>query len=112
VNEAPEPMPGYFPPVSAPQPVGYGPPPPGYAPPPAPEPGVSVLAVLAIVAIFFITPGALVLGLVARSQIRSTGQRGMTMAWIGIVIGAIGTLFYLAVAAYVVWLFTGDDWVF
>ena len=110
MNEQPEPLPGYFPPVSATPPAGYRSPPPGYVPSPPPASGVNLLAVFAILAIFFSTPGALVLGLVARSQIRQTGQRGLTMAWIGIVGGALGVVLYLVGVVFLVALLGGFEW--
>ena len=40
-------------------------------------------------------PIALILGLVANSQIKQTGQEGKGMALAGIILGAIGTAFWI-----------------
>lgn len=78
----------------------YGPPPgyggqPGYGPPPGygygyPRP-TNTLAILALVMAFVFAPVGLVLGIVARRQIRETHEEGNGLALAGIIIGGIGT---------------------
>jgi hypothetical protein len=52
---------------------------------------------------FVFAPAGLVLGIIARRQIRQTGEEGDGLALAGIVIGAIATaLFALAIIAWVV----------
>jgi hypothetical protein len=97
-------QPGYGPPPGygsqpAYGPPGYGPPPgygaPGYGPPPGygygyPRP-TNTLAILALVMAFVFSPVGLVLGLVARRQIRETHEQGDGLALAGIIVGGIGT---------------------
>lgn len=97
-----------LPPSSYGPPPGYGPPPaygpPGYGPPPgygAPGQPVFVVrrprnstAILAFVFAFVFAPAGLVLGILARRQIRQTGEEGDGMALAGIVIGSIAVAFY------------------
>jgi hypothetical protein len=96
--------PGYGPPPGYGAP-GYGPPPgygaPGYGPPPGygyPRP-TNTLAILSLVMAFVFSPVGLVLGIVARRQIRQTGEQGDGLALAGIIIGGIATA--LAVLAFV-----------
>ena len=93
---------------------GYGPPPgygaPGYGPPPGygyyPRP-TNTLAILALVMAFVFSPVGLVLGIVARRQIRETHEQGDGLALAGIIVGGIGTalavlgflFFFIALAA-------------
>src|SRR3954466_1586377 len=100
----PSPLPGYGPP-------GYGPPgygPPGYGPPGYPPPGygapgyppqwrrpTNTLAILALVLSFVFAPAGLVLGLMARKQIRRTGEEGEGLALAGIIVGSIFTALFL-----------------
>ena len=121
------PQPGYGAPSSAepsgwqPQ-TGYGPPP-GYGPagqgyPPQPygargwRPGwrrpTNTMAILALVLAFVFPPAALVLGIVARRQIRETGEEGDGLALAGVIVGAIsigfivlGLLLFIVLAASV-----------
>ena len=104
-------QPAYGPPPGYGQPAwgqpGYGPP--GYGPPPGygyPRP-TNTLAILALVMAFVFSPVGLVLGIVARRQIRQTHEQGDGLALAGIIIGGIGTalavlgflFFFLALAA-------------
>ncbi len=73
---------------------GYGPPP-GYG---YPRP-TNTLAILALVMAFVVSPVGLVLGIVARRQIRQTGEQGDGLALAGIIVGGIGTA--LGVLAFV-----------
>jgi hypothetical protein len=74
---------------------------PGYGPPPGygyPRP-TNTLAILSLVMAFVFSPVGLVLGIVARRQIRQTGEQGDGLALAGIIIGGIATA--LAVLAFV-----------
>jgi hypothetical protein len=97
------------PPAGAP-PYGYGQPPPGYAAPGYGQPGypppgygqppgyppyygrpTNTLAILALIMAFVFAPAGLILGIVARKQIRRTGEDGDGLALAGIIVGGIGT---------------------
>jgi hypothetical protein len=105
--------PGYGPPPGYAAPPGYGPPPgygapPGYGPPPGygMPPGsyrrpTNTLAILALVMAFVFAPAGLVLGVVARRQIRETGEEGEGLALAGIIIGSIACA--LVALAFVLW---------
>ena len=104
------PPPGYAPPPGYPPQPGYGPPP-GYPPQPYGPPGwgpgwprpTNTLAILALVLAFVFAPAGLVLGVVARRQIRQTGEEGDGLALAGIIIGAIATaLFALVIVVWVI----------
>jgi hypothetical protein len=96
--------PGYGPPPGYP-PAGYGPP--GYAPqgyPPAAwgRP-TNTVAILALVMAFVFAPAGVVLGIIARKQIRRTGEDGAGLALAGIIVGGIATaLFVLMFVALIV----------
>jgi hypothetical protein len=87
------------PPSAPPPPAGYGPPgypPPGYTTPGYPpsgfyRPPTNTLAVLALVFAFVIAPAGIVLGVMARKQIRQTGEEGDGLALAGIIVGSIVT---------------------
>ena len=90
------PVPGY--------PPGYGPPgyaPPGYPLPPYARP-TNTMAILALVLAFVFAPAGLVLGIIARRQIRQTGEQGEGLALAGIIIGAIFCAFLVLVI--VLWI--------
>jgi len=56
------------------------------------------MAIIALVSIFVCTPAALVFGIIARNQIKQSGEAGSGMALAGIIVGAIGvavTLLYI-----------------
>jgi hypothetical protein len=89
-------------PVPGQQPFGappaWGPPghggPQAYGPPPGWPPyrrPTNTMAVLALVLAFVAAPVGRVLGIVARRQIRETGEEGDGLALAGIVVGGIGT---------------------
>lgn len=96
---APTPPPA--PPAGWEQQPAYGAPPPGYGQPPpgwGQQPGwgpsgaarpTNTLAIVSLVLIFTITPAALVTGIIARKQIRETGEAGDGMALAGIICGAV-----------------------
>ena len=87
---------------------GYPPPgysaPPGYGPPPgyAWRPPTSQLAVLALVLTFVLPPAGLVCGLVARRQLRRTGEAGDGLTLAAIIIGGISTT--LLVVGLLLWI--------
>jgi hypothetical protein len=53
------------------------------------------LAILALVMAFAFPPAGLVLGIIARKQIRQTGEEGDGLALAGIVVGAVITGIYV-----------------
>jgi hypothetical protein len=79
---------------------GY--PPPGH-PPPGYPPGypatlvrpTNTMAILALVFAFVFAPAAIALGVVARRQIRETGEQGDGLALAGIIVGSIFTAFFV-----------------
>ena len=84
--------PGYAPPgYGAPQygPPGYGPPPPAFY-----RPGTNTMAVLALVLAFVLAPVGIVLGVLARKEIRRTGEEGDGLALAGIIVGSVVTAFW------------------
>jgi hypothetical protein len=95
------------PPHHAPPP-GYGPPPayppPGYGPPGYPPAGwgrpTNTVAILALVMAFVFAPAGLVLGIVARKQIRQTGEDGAGLALAGIIVGGIFTAFFVLLIVF------------
>ena len=109
----PSPQHGQQPPPPGPQPQygqpGYGqppygqqygqpygqqpyPPPYGYAAPVRPT---NTMAIIALVMAFVFAPVGLVLGFIARRQIRETGEEGDGLALAGIIIGGIFTALYV-----------------
>jgi len=76
-------QPGYGP---YPPPYGYG----GYGYPA--QPGTNTMAILALVFAFIFAPVAIVLGVLARKQIRRTGEQGMGLATAGLVCGIVFTV--------------------
>ena len=98
------PPPGYGPP-------GYGAagyPPPGYPPPGYPHYGrpTNTMAILALVMAFVFAPAGLVLGIVARRQIRRTGEEGNGLALAGIIIGGIVTAIFVLMIAFMIIAFS------
>jgi hypothetical protein len=78
-------------------PVGYGPRP-GYGPPGYPPVygrPTNTMAILALVMAFVFAPAGLVLGIVARRQIRQTGEDGDGLALAGIIVGGIVTAIFV-----------------
>ena len=95
--------PGYGPPPGYGQqpygpPAGYGPPPgyPTYARP------TNTMAILALVMAFVFAPAGLILGIVARKQIRQTGEDGDGLALAGMIVGGIFTAIF--VVLIVLWI--------
>lgn len=64
---------------------GYG----GYGAPPPRAEGTNVLAIIALVSAFLIGIVGVVLGFVARAQVKRTGQGGGGLATAAIVVGAL-----------------------
>jgi Domain of unknown function (DUF4190) len=92
-------QPRYAPP-GYPQPghpqAGY--PPPGYGAPGYPPVYVrptNTMAILALVMAFVFAPAGLILGIVARKQIRETGEDGDGLALAGIIVGGIVTAIFV-----------------
>ncbi|MGY1822631.1 DUF4190 domain-containing protein [Geodermatophilus sp. SYSU D00079] len=92
--------PGYGPPPGYGVPPGYGPPP-GYGLPGSYRRPTNSMAILALVMAFVFAPAGLVLGVVARRQIRETGEEGEGLALAGIIVGSIACA--LVVVAVGLW---------
>jgi hypothetical protein len=65
----------------------------------------NTMAILALVMAFVFAPAGLILGIIARKQIRQTGEDGDGLALAGIIIGGIVTALYVlfflfAIAAF------------
>lgn len=85
-------------------PPGYGQPqypPPGYAQPYA-APPTNTMAILALVFAFVFAPVGVVLGFLARKQIKETGEAGDGLALAGIIVGGI---FTALIIIYIIFLF-------
>ena len=99
-------QPGYGPPAYG-QPAygpGYGPPA-GYAPQ-YPRP-TNTMAILALVMAFIVAPAGVVLGIIARRQIRETGEQGEGLALAGIIVGGIFTAFFVLMILFFIIAFAG-----
>ena len=83
-------QPQYGQPQYGPQP-GYGQP--VYAYPPSPP--TNTMAIVALVLALTVAPGGLICGLLARKQIRETGEGGDGLALAGAIIGGVITGFYV-----------------
>jgi hypothetical protein len=75
------------------QPPPPGPPPSGPPSPyqPQPQPGYNIMAILALVFAFVFAPVAIVLGHLAKKQIRQTGEQGEALATVGLILGYVFT---------------------
>jgi hypothetical protein len=60
------------------------------------------MAIAALVTALVIPPVGLILGIIARRQIRETGEEGDGLALAGVIVGAIATGFYALLI--VVWI--------
>jgi hypothetical protein len=93
-----DPPPAYGPPPGWPPPA-YGPPGygPGYGPPPGYgwRPPTNQLAVIALALTFVFPPAGLVCGILARRQLRRTGEGGDGLTLVAIIIGGISTTLVL-----------------
>ena len=89
-------------------PAGYGPPP-GYGPPGYPlvygRP-TNTMAILALVMAFVFAPAGLILGIVARRQIRQTGEDGDGLALAGIIVGGIATAIFVLIFVFMIIAFS------
>ena len=63
----------------------------GYPYPPM-QAGTNTLAILALVFAFIFAPAAIVMGVLARKQIRRTGEQGMGLATAGMIVGIVFTV--------------------
>jgi hypothetical protein len=63
-----------------------------YAYPYPPRQGTNTLAILALVFAFIFAPAAIVLGVVARKQIRRSGEEGWGLATAGMIVGIVFTV--------------------
>jgi hypothetical protein len=85
-----------------PPPYGYG----GYGGYPyPPQPGTNTMAILALVLAFVCAPAAIVLGVLARKQIRRTGEQGWGLATAGFVCGIVFTALSLIGIVVMILLF-------
>jgi hypothetical protein len=99
----PPPGPGYYAPPGYGPPPGYPPPgygPPGYGPPVFYRPPTNTTAILALVFAFVFAPVGVVLGVMARKQIRLTREEGDGLALAGIIVGSIITGFWLLIIVF------------
>jgi hypothetical protein len=107
---------GYAPPQGYAPPSGYGPPP-GSGPPPGygyPQPGypggwrrpTNTMAILSLVMAFVFSPAGIVLGVIARKQIKRTGEEGDGLALAGVIVGSIATAFFLLMTGLMVATFS------
>ncbi|WP_051772574.1 DUF4190 domain-containing protein [Saccharothrix sp. NRRL B-16314] len=72
---------------------------PGYYPPPR---RTNSLAIAALITAVLCAPVGIVLGVVARKQIRQTGEDGWGLATAGLVVGVVFTVLW--VLAFVLWV--------
>jgi phosphotransferase system glucose/maltose/N-acetylglucosamine-specific IIC component len=63
----------------------------------------NTLAIVALILVFVFPPVAIVLGAIARSQIRQSGEQGDGMALAGIIGGSIATALYVG---YMIFMFS------
>ena len=73
-------------------------PPPGY--PAAYGRPTNTMAILALVLAFVFAPAGLVLGIIARKQIRQTGEDGAGLALAGIIVGGIATALFVLIIVF------------
>lgn len=104
-----QPQPGYgqqypqYPPQFEPQPAYQQqqyPPPPGYGAYPPQAAPTNTMAILALVLSFVFAPLGIVFGIIARKQIRETGEQGDGLALAGIIIGGVFTALFVAVILF------------
>jgi hypothetical protein len=69
---------------------------------PPPTARTNVMAIVSFVAAFVVPVAGLVLGYMAKNQIRRTGEEGRGLATAGIWIGMAGTIF--GVVFFIIWL--------
>ncbi|GLZ35785.1 hypothetical protein Lesp02_79720 [Lentzea sp. NBRC 105346] len=71
-----------------------------YYPPPR---RTNTLAIVSLVMLFFFAPASIVLGVMARKEIRRTGEDGWGLATAGLIVGSVLTAFYTL--AMIFWIF-------
>jgi hypothetical protein len=69
---------------------------------PAPATGTNIMAILSLVFAFVFAPVGIVLGHVAKRQIKQTGEQGSGLATAGLVISYVFTGLYLLACAFVI----------
>lgn len=74
-------------------------------PAPPPKAGVNVMAILALILAFVFAPLGIVFGVIARKQVRRTGETGKGLATAGVVLGIVFTAIGLTAIALVVFVF-------
>ena len=79
----------------------------GHAPPPPYGRPTNTLAILALVMAFVFAPAGLILGILARKQIRQTGEEGDGLALAGIIVGGLITAFFVVMIIFMVIAFAG-----
>lgn len=99
-----QPPPGYSSSPYGQPPSGYGPPgsgQPGWGQPGqrGTPPGTNGMAIGALIAAFFCSPLGIVLALVAKSQIKQSGQSGNGLATAAIILSVLGLLFGVLLVA-------------
>jgi hypothetical protein len=111
-------QPAYGPPPGYGQPgygqPAYGPPPgygqPGYGPPPGYPAAygrqTNTMAILSLVMAFVFAPAGLIMGFIARKQIRQTGEDGDGLALAGIIVGGIATALFLLMIVFMIIVFS------
>ncbi|WP_309118041.1 DUF4190 domain-containing protein [Saccharothrix sp.] len=70
-----------------------------YPPPPR---GTNGMAIAALICAFVFAPAGIVLGIVAKNQIKRTGEDGRGLATAGIVLGSVFTV--LGIIAIILWV--------
>jgi hypothetical protein len=84
----------------------YGQPAAGYYAPPT-----NTLAILALVLAFVVSPGGIICGHIALSQIKRTGEGGRGLALAGLIIGYVFTAFFvLYIIAIIVFFVFAASW--
>ena len=74
----------------------------GYYPPPPPPRGTNGMAIAALICAFVFAPAGIVLGVIARNQIKRTGEDGRGLATAGLVLGVVFTV--LGLIAVILWI--------
>ena len=90
-------------------PPGSGPPWQGYPPPAFPgawRRPTNTTAILALVMAFVLAPVGVVLGVIARQQIRQTGEEGDGLALAGVIVGSVVTGIYVLMIVLMVATFS------